>query len=91
MDEAVKLLEENKVDGVVCDTPLASNYLRHHNLPNLVLSPVILEHDELSFAVKRNSPLRHAIDLGITSFQDDDSVVPLCRRYIGDEAKNCDL
>ena len=91
MEEAIKLLQDGKVDGVVCDTPIATNYLHYHNLPQLILSPVVLENDELSFAVKADSSLRHAIDLGITSFQDDDTIVPLCRRYIGDEAKHCDI
>ncbi len=91
IEAAIKLLDAGKVDGVVSDTPVAVEYLRHHNLPNLMLSPVVLENDELAFAVKSNSPLRHAIDLGITTFQDDDSVEPLCKRYIGDEAKHCDI
>jgi ABC-type amino acid transport substrate-binding protein len=56
-----------------------------------MLSPVILENDELAFAVKSNSPLRHAIDLGISTFQDDDSIEPLCKRYIGEEAHHCDI
>ena len=54
-----------------------------------MLSPVI-ENDELAFC-KSKHPLRHAIDLGITSFQDDDSVEPLCKRYIGKEASHCDI
>lgn len=91
IEAAIKLLDAGKVDGVVSDTPVAVEYLRHHNLPNLVLSPVILENDELAFAIKSNSPLRHAIDIGIITFQDDDSVEPLCKRYIGDEAKHCDI
>lgn len=91
MQEAIRLLEKDKVAGVVSDTPVAMHYLRQHNLNDLTVSPVTLENDEISFAVKLNSPLRHAIDLGISSFQDDDSVVPLCRRYVGEQANRCDL
>jgi ABC-type amino acid transport substrate-binding protein len=91
IEEAIKLLDAGKVNGVVSDTPVAVEYLRQHNLPQLMLSPVILENDELAFAVKSDSPFRHPIDIGITSFQDDDSVEPLCKRYIGEEAHHCDI
>ncbi|HRG63158.1 MAG TPA: transporter substrate-binding domain-containing protein [Burkholderiales bacterium] len=91
IEEAIRLLDAGKVNGIVSDTPVAVEYLRQHNLPQLILSPVILENDELAFAVKSNSPLRHAIDLGISTFQDDDSIEPLCKRYIGEEAHHCDI
>lgn len=91
MQEAISLLQKDQVAGIVSDTPVAMHYLRQHNLNDLIVSPITLENDEISFAVKLDSPLRHAIDLGITSFQDDDSVVPLCRRYVGEQANRCDL
>lgn len=91
LDEAIQLLENDKVDGVVCDKPVGVYYLRTKRLAKLMMGPSILENDELAFAVKLNSPIRHEIDLALTGLQDDDSVVPICHKYIGDEAKQCDL
>ena len=91
LEQAVSLLKKGQVDGVVCDTPVGVDYLRRKRLARYTMSPVILENDELAFAVKLNSPYRHKIDIGITSYQDDDSVIELCKRYVGEEAQQCDM
>lgn len=76
----------------MCDTPIGAEYLRQNGLEGrFVLSRQTLQNNELAFAIRKNSPLRNAIDLGITTFQDDGTIVPLCKKYIGDEASHCDL
>ena len=83
LDEGIKLLRNSTVDAVVCDSPVCIEYLRRHKLSGLELSPLILQNEELAFAVKLNSPLKHQIDLGITQLQENHRMAAICKRYIG--------
>ena len=88
LTQAVNLLIDKKTDGVICDTAVGGEYIRFHHLNDLEMSPLIIENDGLAFAVKKNSPILHDVDLGIQSFQDDDSVGIICKKYINDHS-NC--
>ncbi len=90
-EQAMELLLQSDVDAVVCDAPIGIEYLRLHGSKHYVMSSLIIENDELAFAVPLNSTLRYKIDLGITKLQDNDSVITICRRYIGEEASRCDM
>jgi polar amino acid transport system substrate-binding protein len=90
-EEAIDLLTTSRVDAVVCDATVGIEYLRLHGTKNYVLSPLVIDNDELAFAVRLNSQLRHQIDIGITKMQDDASVISICRRYVGEEATRCNM
>jgi polar amino acid transport system substrate-binding protein len=87
LSEGVNMLVENKVDGVVCDTPKGTEYIKRHDLKDLAMSQLVLENDGVSFAVRQNSRLLRAINLGITNFQDNNTVIDICKKYINDTAK----
>ena len=90
-NQAMQLLLTSQVEAVICDAPVGIEYLHRHGINDFVLSSFSFENDELAFAVRLNSPLRHRVDLAITSLQDDDSIIQLCRRYVGEDATRCDI
>lgn len=90
-EEAMQLLLDNKVAAVVCDAPVGIEYLRLHGETDYILSPLVIENDEVAFAVKLDSPIRHKVDLGITKLQDNTTIMTICKRYIGDQAVRCDM
>jgi polar amino acid transport system substrate-binding protein len=92
MDEAISLLKMDKTDAVLCEAPVCIEYLRNHHLPDLKLNPLTIQNNEMAFALKLNSPLKHPIDIGITALQDDDSVIKICKKYVGKiEATRCNM
>ena len=91
IDEAAKLLINGDADALVSDAILGKEYLRTHGIKDFVVSSLVISNSEKAFAVKLNSPLRHQIDLGVARMHDNGSAILICRRYIGDEARRCDL
>lgn len=91
LDEAINLLINSNVDAVVCDAPVGIEYLRLHGTKKYIMSPLVIQNDEIAFALRLNSPIRHQIDLGLTKLQDSGAALAICRRYIGEQATRCDM
>ena len=91
METAAAMLESGEVDGVVCETPAGTYYINHNGHKNLTMSSYVLTSNLLSFPLKKNSPLRAAIDLGIVELQENEAVLNICRKYVGDDASRCNL
>ncbi len=89
--EAIQLLEKAKIDAVVCDAPVGIEYLRSHKSEHLVLNPLVIQNDELAFPMHLNSPIKHAVDIGITHLQDTGNIIKICKKYIGAQATRCDM
>lgn len=91
LNTAMNLLKTSQVDAVICDAPIGIEYLHTHESEGFEFSPFVIQNDEMAFAVPLNSPIKHLVDIGIVKLQDGDKVVKICKRYIGEDARRCDM
>ena len=83
--------KDSKIVGFVDDYLVLKVLLEKESWPNLKLSNFVFSHDEFAFALPLNSPLTKKINLEITRMQDENDMFYLCHRYLGNEAKHCEL
>ncbi len=89
--EATAWLDQKRVAAVAEDYILAKEYLNKVTYPNLHFSSLTLSNDQYAIIVQKNSPLLAKVNDAILFLEDDDSIEPLCSRYIGADAKLCKL
>lgn len=93
LEQAMKLLQERKVNAVLTDYISGKYYLKQQNLlAKYTITPVDLANDVSAFAVSFHSSLRYPLDLGITALQDSGEVQTICKRYLAKEdLSRCNL
>lgn len=91
-EEGLALLQSGQADAMIFSTEKADAYLKTHQLQSVfVLSDLILGHDEYAFALPYGSPLRKTMDMSIAAYQDDQSMLFYCQKYLGSQAKGCEI
>lgn len=91
LPEAIQALQLGKADALVFDQVPAQDYLNAHHINNLELSDLSLAQEEYAFALRYNSPYLHPINMSIVKFQDNGLVGLFCQKYMGEQAKYCQL
>lgn len=90
-EEGLKQIRAGKADALVFSPVKAEVYLKAHHEKNFMFSDFILGHEQYAFALPYGSPLRKAIDVSIISYQNNQSLVFYCQKYLGAQAKACKL
>jgi polar amino acid transport system substrate-binding protein len=93
MAEGVKLVESDQVIGIMSAMPVAKIYLREHPLEHVHLSPIVIQYDEVAFALnKKDNTLRDQVNAELTQLQDTNKMRDVCEYYFGRKsAKLCAL
>lgn len=94
-EEAIAHLLKNNVGAYVDYYPIAEYYLNKHQLTNkLTMANAILKRDTFAFALPLNSPLRHSLDVILSSLQEYGLIKSVCEKYFADNGKvllNCEI
>lgn len=91
-DDGLTLLNDNKVDAVIEDTPTARYKLRHESNKNFMITNVILGYNEYAFAFRKGSDLRRQFDITFDQLKSKDKVNEFCTHYLFmDGAMFCEL
>lgn len=91
LEAGVKQLIGNKHSAMVYDSLPAQVYLNSRTLDDLMLSAYTLGQEEFSFAFPYGSPYAKAINITIVKLQDSQMMSLICEKYLGDQAKYCEL
>lgn len=92
LEEAIDLLQDNEVGGIVYDSVIGLNYLSSHHSTKLVMSAYMFAQEEYAFALPYHSPLTRALNMSLVELQDNQQVSRICQKFIGaEQAKNCQL
>lgn len=89
--DALKMLYEGKVNAVLHDYIILKTEISEHPEWKLVMSPLILDQDELAFPVRYSSPYIQNINIAIKRLNTSHEIENICRKYIGGDAKFCNL
>lgn len=94
-EEAFKLLVKGEVVAYVDYYPTAEYYLSQHELAQkLIMAHVTIKRDTFAFALPINSPLRHPLNVKLSSHQRYGLVKAICEKYFGENGRsvsNCEI
>lgn len=95
-EDAIKLLLQGKIAAYMDYYPIADYYLKEHQLTEkLTMANIIVKRDTFAFALPLNSPLRHDLNLKLSSHQEFGLVKSLCEKYFGktngESSVNCEI
>jgi polar amino acid transport system substrate-binding protein len=91
LEKGFSLLANGEVDGVIGDSESLRDYIRKKKIINAHLADLILRYDEFAFIVPFDSSLRITIDQQLMYLQDEGEMRLICEKYIGPNAKYCEL
>lgn len=90
-EEAIDALLKGKVFAYADYYPTAVTYIDDHQLKEkLTLANYILRRNTFAFALPLNSPLRHPLNLKLSSKQNLGLIKPICEKYFRDNQKSAD-
>lgn len=85
-ETAMNLLLKEKADGFVDSSAEAELYIKKNNLEKeLGFAPFTLKVSILAFALPKRSPLIPRIDAKLAFFEDNLTLMNICKKYMGDE------
>lgn len=91
LEAGLSQLVGHKHSAMVYDSLPAQVYLNSRALNDLMLSTYSLGQEEFAFAFPYGSPYAKAINISITKLQDLQMLNLICEKYLGDQAKYCEL
>lgn len=91
LDDAVQLLQADQIDAIVYDALAAKDYLHAHEIHTLRMSEFVLGQEQYAFAVPYNSKLLKAMNLSLVQLQENNLANYFCQKYVGSQAKFCQL
>ncbi|WP_165474691.1 transporter substrate-binding domain-containing protein [Legionella nagasakiensis] len=88
-EEGLKLIEQDKIDGVFMDKAQAQYFIYKKNLNNLYIPPILIGQNLAAFPVQPNYPLLDLIDQTILNIQDSGFTTFICHKYLGSQSRIC--
>jgi len=85
--DAVKLVQEKKVFGMVDDFLILKSLLAHHG--GMRPTQLNLKNDEIAFALAKDSPVLTKINQTLLALQDTGMSEAVCRQHLGADAVLC--
>ena len=84
-------MHRDRYDGFVADHALVHMLDKSMPTHDIIQSQINLRNDELVFLLNKKFPLTKQVNLAILKFQDDNSSVMICAKYLGIDSKLCVL
>lgn len=84
-------VHRDRYDGFVADHALVHMLDKSMPTHDIIQSQINLRNDELVFLLNKKFPLTKQVNLAILKFQDDNSSVMICAKYLGIDSKLCVL
>jgi len=82
LEEAIQLLIENRVDGVVFDTPALKYYLRHNPEKGLRLADFYFSREHYGFMFPNNTPFLEQFNVGLVELQERGIIAEIEAKYL---------
>lgn len=91
LQEGLQAIEGGQIGAFLSDLSLADTYLKGEGRADLIISHYELRQDLYSFATHPGSPLLKEINLQMTEFRKNDILQKICKGYLNEGVKNCEL
>ncbi len=82
LDEAIALLKEGAVEGVIFDTPALEYYLQQNSDAGLKIAPFLLATEPYGIALQEDDPLRKVLDVAVVDLQRQGRTKEIKERWI---------
>ncbi len=82
LDEAIALLKEGQVEGVIFDTPALQYYLQQNPDGGLKMAPLLLATEPYGIALSEDDPLRKVLDVAVVELQRQGRTKEIKERWI---------